>query len=172
MIQIHKWKNEKAGNAREAFGLRKKKCCKDESQRRCKKRIYKRRICPYDLCGKVVVRLENHLKAYHTLEGNTYREYLKKALHALEECTEESETTDDIDSDAEKRMEKEQLFEDINIERACMRTPFIMPDQIHLSEESHEEVQDSEEFLSLDKSDSDWVERHILESRSTLIIFS
>ena len=65
---VHKWSSENASSARQNFGLRKPMRRLPDGQRKSKKRYYKRRVCPDMSCGKVVVRLENHLRQYHKIQ--------------------------------------------------------------------------------------------------------
>ena len=86
----HKWSEEKALTTRQDFGLRKKRKRLPPEERKTKERHYRPRICPN--CGRVLVRLENHLRQYLAIQDHKYRkELLDKAAYDADENENEDE---------------------------------------------------------------------------------
>ena len=110
LVNVHKWEGEKARTARLNFGLRKDFKAKHIGRRKTKSRIYKRRICPYEMCGRVVKRLDNHLRQFHHVKDFALRkECLTKACYSLEDQKTISDVSEDDDdtSENEKFVRKE-----------------------------------------------------------------
>lgn len=66
-------------------------------KRKTKPRFYKKRICPLVGCSKVVVRLDNHLRAKHKIKNDKkFKSLIKEAIT----YNEFSDETDDESSDS------------------------------------------------------------------------
>eukprot|EP00112_Aurelia_sp_Birch-Aquarium-sp1_P015564 Seg3463.1 transcript_id=Seg3463.1/GoldUCD/mRNA.D3Y31 product="hypothetical protein" protein_id=Seg3463.1/GoldUCD/D3Y31 len=68
LIQVHKWDEHDARAARGMFGLRKLRALKPGKVRK----NYTAKTCPIITCGKVVLRLQNHLRQTHKLKDVRY----------------------------------------------------------------------------------------------------
>ena len=92
------------------FGLRKDFKAKHVGRKKTKSRIYERRICPYEMCGRVVKHLDNHLRQFHHVKDFALRkEWLTKACYLLEDQKTISDVSEDDDhtSENEKFARKE-----------------------------------------------------------------
>ena len=68
LTQVHKWDEHRARAARGMFGLRKSRPLKSGRVRK----NYTAKTCPLITCGKVVLRLRNHLRQTHNLTDTRY----------------------------------------------------------------------------------------------------
>lgn len=113
MRQVHKWCKSKANSVLSAFDLRNSKV--NTSGKR--KRVFKRKICPFHKCNAVVKRMHNHLTDVHHLKTSSekYRKALKAAvLHDPETEPVETETSEELsDSTDEKSIDEDYLLHHI-----------------------------------------------------------
>jgi len=75
-------------------------------ERKSKRRVYKKKSCPITGCSKVVVRIENHLRATHKIKDDRiYKKYLKMARDQIVEQfqSSESEPSEESESETEYR---------------------------------------------------------------------
>ena len=103
----HGWPETQAASARQDFGLRKERTRKPEHLRKSKPRTYRKRICPYDFCGKVQVRMENHLKTQHPSSDKKYKKMLKKAQYVV--ISSDSSSCEETDIEIEMKEEEKIL---------------------------------------------------------------
>ena len=79
LIKVHNRPEEEASTARMRQGLNLKRKRLPDDERLSRPREYPARICPIMTCQKPEIRLENHLKDFHKLNGEMYKRKLKEA---------------------------------------------------------------------------------------------
>ena len=83
LVTVHRWSSVNASSSRFNFGLNVERRILPDDERKVKRRVYRKRICPFIHCGKVIVRMENHLTGpSHKLTGDLYHKKLKDAKFA------------------------------------------------------------------------------------------
>ena len=147
----HKWSEEKALTARQDFGLRQKRKRLPPEERKTKERHYRPRICP--ICGRLLVRLENHLRQYHAIQDHKYRkELLDKAAYDADENENDDENEiiycDDESQDNNIAFVKNEWF------KARLRNDYGDHNNMNGSDPLYSEHGESEE----EDNDPDWLE--------------
>ena len=141
LSDVHGWSKDKARTARQNLGLRKKRMRKDTG------RVFNPKICPYDNCGRVVMRLHNHLRDYHKITDQAlYKECLDNALDSLD-----AEGGEVMESDNEDGFNSEE--EDVADFRRELRKRHVVEEA--LEKELVEEDGDDED------DDADWFEAQV-----------